>query len=138
MPRAKIELSEEELSKITTMAGLGLTVVQMAAILGMSKATFDRRMSDTEGASEALEKGRATAAQNVMATAYKMAISGNVPAMTMFWLKCRQRWKETNVHEVSGVDGGPIDTRNTSEMSDEQILARIEELRKKREANVGT
>lgn len=28
----------------------------------------------------------------------------------IFWLKTRAGWKETSVHEVSGRDGGPIET----------------------------
>lgn len=127
MAREKLELDSDDLKRIETMAGIGLNVTQMAAILGMSKATFDRRMTDTPGASEALEKGRSMAAQNVMATAYKLAVSGDTPAMTMFWLKCRERWKEVTSHEHSGPDGKPI-TLAKADMSDEQLDAKIRQL----------
>lgn len=127
MARERIELSEEEIKRIETMAGLGLNVIQMAAILGMSKATFDRRMSDTPGANEALEKGRSIAAQNVMATAFKMAVGGKHPAMTMFWLKCRERWKETAMIEHSGPDGKPIALAK-AELTDAQLEERIQKL----------
>jgi hypothetical protein len=30
----------------------------------------------------------------VMQTAFKMAVSGKTPAMTMFWLKTQAGWKE--------------------------------------------
>lgn len=124
----KITLSQEEIERIELMAGLGLTVAQMAAILGMSKKTFERRMNDTEAAADALEKGRATAAEKVTSVAYRMAASGKSPTMTIFWLKCRERWREVNVHEVSGPDGKPIETKNQTDLTDEQIQARIDAL----------
>jgi hypothetical protein len=128
MAREKLELTEDDFKRIETMAGLGLPVDHMASILGMSKKTFERRMADTPGAIDALEKGRAVASQQVMATAYKMATSGKVPAMTMFWLKCRERWKETQAVEHSGPDGKPIETKSLSHLPDEELNARIAQL----------
>ena len=127
MAAKKLDLSPDEVKRIETMAGLGLNVSQMAAVLNMSKKTFERRMHDTEGASDALEKGRASAALNVTKTAYSLATSGKVPAMTMFWLKCRERWKEVSVHEHSGPDGKPIETIDKNGMTDEELDAKIAE-----------
>lgn len=128
MARKKLELSQDQLVQIQRMAGLGLKVEQMAALLNMSKKTFERRMEDTPGASDALEKGRSAAAENVTQTAYKLAVGGKYPAMTMFWLKCRERWKETTAHELSGPDGKPIEAKSVNTLSDEQIEARIQKL----------
>lgn len=125
MARLKIPLDPGELKQIETMAGLGLNVSQMAAILGMSKKTFERRMKDTKGANDALEKGRSAAALNVTKTAYSLAVSGKTPAMTMFWLKCRERWREVQAIEHSGPDGKPIETFSTSDLTDEQLDAKI-------------
>lgn len=41
---------------------------------------------------------------------FKNAKNGNVAAQ-IFWLKTRARWKETQQHEVTGKDGGPIETQ---------------------------
>jgi DNA-binding XRE family transcriptional regulator len=125
MAKPRIEISPEDIAQIEKMAGLGLTVEQMAALLEMSKATFDRRMEDTPGAIEALEKGRATASHKVMETAYRMATSGRTPAMTMFWLKCRERWREVSVHEHSGPGGRPIETRALNQLTDGEIDERL-------------
>lgn len=76
------------------MAGLGLKVEHIAAVLGMSKATFDRRQADQPGVREALLKGRAKAATQVLQTLFKMAISGKCVAATIFWTKVREGWKE--------------------------------------------
>lgn len=125
MARRKLPLQPQDIKQIETMAGLGLKVEQMAAILGMSKATLDRRMTDTKGAFEALEKGRAAAILNVSKTAYQMALAGKVPAMTMFYLKCRAGWKETQTVEHSGPDGKPIETKSLTELPDDQLDAKI-------------
>lgn len=121
----KIPLTQDEIVRIEKMAGQGLNVSQMAAILGMSKKTFERRMHDTKGAADALEKGRAEAAEKITGTAYRMALSGKFPAMTMFWLKCRERWRDVNVHEVSGQDGKPIEVKSAVTLTDEQLEAEI-------------
>ena len=100
MPRSdKMELSEDDIKKLESMAGLGLTVANMAAILGMSKKTLERRMAEDESIRDALERGRGITSNNVAKSAYKQAMSGNT-AMTIFWLKTRMGWKETERHEV--------------------------------------
>ena len=108
MARRKLHLELTQIDQIKTMAGLGLKVEQMAAILGMSKKTFERRMKDTPGANDALEKGRATASFQVTKKAYEMAVDGKHPVMTIFWLKVRENWKETQVLEHTGKDGEPL------------------------------
>jgi hypothetical protein len=39
--------------------------------------------------------GATKANAKVAETAYQMAISGKCPAMTIFWMKCRGGWRET-------------------------------------------
>ena len=85
---------ERDVKQIQTMAGLGMTSEQMAAVLGVSKSTFDRRQADQTEVSEAVLKGRALTSMTVRQTAYQMAVSGESPALTIFWLKCREQWKE--------------------------------------------
>lgn len=41
--------------------------------------------------------------------ALEMAMSGQHPDMTKFWLKSRAGWRETNTVELTGKDGGPIE-----------------------------
>jgi AraC-like DNA-binding protein len=93
----KKELNEKELKQLETLAGFGIKVEQMAAIFDMSKKTFERRMAENGGdnpLNDALLKGRSKAATAVTKTAYQMAVSGKHPNMTIFWLKCRQNWKD--------------------------------------------
>lgn len=84
----------DDYKKVSELAGLGFSVKSIAAYLGMSKATFDRRVSEDEDLKLALDRGRAKAYELVANTAYKMATSGNHPSMTQFWLKCREGWSD--------------------------------------------
>lgn len=125
--KKKIPLTECE--KIEKMASVGLAVDQIAALLNVSKRTFERRMKEEPAILDALEKGRARATFKVANRAYKMAESGHCPAMTMFWLKCRAGWKETRGVEHSGSLGGVLQLSTLSEedaqTKAEQILNRL-------------
>lgn len=90
----RVCFDDKTVKQIETMAGLGMPVDQMAAILGVSKDTFERRMKSDRKVNAAVLKGRAIASSNVRKTAYHMAVSGKSAVMTIFWLKVRERWKE--------------------------------------------
>jgi hypothetical protein len=90
----KIEFDERDIEQIERMAGLGMPMKHMAAVLGCSKDTMERRVKDTPEIAAAIEKGRGNAAEIVYKTAFDMASGGRVPAMTMFWLKCQEGWRE--------------------------------------------
>ncbi len=102
-----------DVPQLEQMAAVGLTTQQMSALLGMSTASFERRLKDDLAVRDAVHKGRARAIFNVGATAYQQAVSGKVPAMTMFFLKCRAGWKETQAVEHTGKDGESLFTSFT-------------------------
>jgi hypothetical protein len=82
------------------LTGLGLNTQQVADALGISKDTLERRVKEDENLRTALVQGRAKAATAVAETAFKLATSGDHPAMTMFWLKTRLGWREKDpAHE---------------------------------------
>ena len=91
---AKVEFTEKDMEQIETMAGLGMPLHHIAAVIGVGKATIERHAKTNPALTEALEKGRGKAAHEIYKTAYELAKSGKVPAMTMFWLKCQAGWKE--------------------------------------------
>ncbi len=90
------------------MAGLGLSISQIAASLGISKSSLDRRLSEDSEAKEALEKGRSKAVQDIANVAFEMAKSGRYPVMTIFWLKCRAGWLDSKTgiydEEITGIE----------------------------------
>ena len=102
------ELSEEDIKKLETMAGLGMTMQNMAAVLGISKRTLERRVSEEDQIFDALEKGRAKATHAVAAHAFELATNGKNVAMTMFWLKCRAGWSEVAIWDDGEEDYGDV------------------------------
>lgn len=111
MARVKIELTEKEIASVEALSGFGMGIRQIAAVLGMSHATLERRIKDSppgSGAKEAVERGRQKAIAEVSQVAFKMATSGNKTEMTKYWLNCRAGWKATHVVENTGKDGAPL------------------------------
>ncbi len=88
------KMTEKELAEVEMMAGLGMRFEDIARLKGMCLDTLKKY------ANEQLYQGKAKAKVGVMQTAYKLALSGKCPAMTMFWLKTQCSWQET---------GNPID-----------------------------
>ncbi len=105
MVRSKKTISGEQLKDIERLAGFGLSVEKIAAYLGMSKATLDRRVSESIEVSSALERGRSFSEEAVASTAFQMATSGKHPSVTMFWLKTRAGWRENfTKNPTSGIE----------------------------------
>jgi IS30 family transposase len=94
MSRKRIELSNDDTIKIQSLAEKGLGVREIAACLGMSKATLERRLNENTEAFEALEVGRAKCDAEIISTAYNLAKSGKNVNLLMFWLKTRCGWNE--------------------------------------------
>lgn len=71
--RPAIEATPEDIEKIETMAGYGLTQNMMAEILQWSPDTFTRRKQDDSRILRALESGQAKAALRVGEALFKRA-----------------------------------------------------------------
>lgn len=123
--RPEIEITSEQIKQIETMAGIGLTIPQIAAVLGISETTLERKHRIDPLIKEAILKGRALASSQVMKSAFQQAVSGKSAVMTIFWLKCREHWKETTVHELTGKDGAPIETSQEGDKERKERLQRI-------------
>lgn len=93
--RPRHEPDEKARKQVETMAGLGLKADDIAKVIGVSRATLFKNYG------EEIRLGSAKALVQVHQTAYEMAMSGNHANMTMFWLKCRGGWRETNVVEIA-------------------------------------
>lgn len=91
-----IFLTQDQLVQIERLAGLGMSQKDMAYVLGLSRSMIQRRLIDQPEVAEAVEKGKARASAAVRSTAFKMATSGKCAVMTMFWLKCRENWRESS------------------------------------------
>ena len=101
-PNPKKEVPVERYPEIGRMRGLGMTVKQIAHVLGMHEETFENRIKENPELEAVMNMGVSIAHKQVTETAFAMATDGKNPAMTMFWLKCRANWKDTQHVEMSG------------------------------------
>lgn len=72
----------------------------------------------------AISSGRSKAAAAVCETAFNMATSGAHPAMTMFWLKTRQGWREMGNEPAQG-GAGTKTIYSTTFTSDGNLIQQI-------------
>lgn len=98
--------SEADRNTVRSMAATGFTHEAIARCLGtrgVDEKTLRKNFRiELDTAAE-----RANAA--VANRAYQMAVAGDPPAATFFWLKCRARWQETHKleHQMLDDEGKP-------------------------------
>ncbi len=89
----RLKLTKEVLQAAEDAAARGLSDVQVAEVLGISRATLDRRKRDDEAFEAAIKKGKARGIQEVSNMLFETALQGSVPAM-IFYLKARAGWTD--------------------------------------------
>ena len=98
-------------AKVRELAGRGLTREQVASCLGIGRTTFYTRLNSDEQFAQAWQEGRDAGISAVAAALLKNVSLGSVEAQK-FYLKTQANWKETERHELTGKDGGAIQTRD--------------------------
>jgi transposase len=93
--------TDENRTKVRAWAAVGVRHEDIAAKLGISADTLAKYYR------QELDDGRIDANAQIGKSLYEQAKAGNTTAM-IFWLKTRAGWKETNVTELTGGDGGPL------------------------------
>lgn len=102
-PQIAIDLAQVEL-----FASRGLTREQIAAALGISYSTLNRRSKDLEDLEAAIKRGESRGIAKVANALFDKAVKGNTAAQ-IFFLKARAGWKETNRNEIVMDDEQPGD-----------------------------
>ena len=97
-------MSEEDRAQVRTHAAMGTPHEVIGELLDYSPKTlrkyFRRELT--------LSKHQANAEMaGYLFKLFKNGKEGNVIAQK-FWLATQAGWKETSVHEMGGIDGGPI------------------------------
>jgi hypothetical protein len=87
--RPSYKATQKDRDQVAKLSGLGMTAEGICDIMGFSRSTLFKYFGDE------LKVGGSSAGATVMSKAFTMATSGKHPAMTMFWLKCREGWRET-------------------------------------------
>lgn len=98
--------SPKDIENIQSLSGYGLAMDKIAHICGISERTLERHAKTDKRINVALLKGRALAEAQVSQSLFENALENT--SDRIFWLKCRAGWKETNVIEHQGKDGGAI------------------------------
>ena len=94
--RRKYEPTEKDIRVVEAMAGCGLPQDAIARALGIDEKTLRKHFR------RQLDSSADKANAQVGATLFKLAISGNCPAASIFWMKSRLGWRETTRLEHSG------------------------------------
>jgi hypothetical protein len=102
--------SAAQRKQVEAMAGFGIPEAAIARVMRVDAPTLRRHFTDE------LAEGQIKANSKVAENLYRKATGEGREAVTaaIFWLKTRAGWKETVAHEVSGPDGGAIETAETS------------------------
>lgn len=95
------KVTEENQKIVMRLSALGVPFEDIALKLRISADTL------TKYYKEQLDEGRIDANSAIAGTLFQQAKQGNTAA-AIFWLKTRARWKETQVNEHTGMDGGDI------------------------------
>lgn len=99
------------------MAGYGIPADDIARSVGISHDTLRKHYRDE------LDLGTVKANTAVAQSLYKKATGDGTSSVTaaIFWLKTRAGWRETVALEHTGANGGPIEVKRASDLTDDQL-----------------
>ena len=97
------------LAQAKTCGAIGLSVSDTRRVLNVSGAEFEA--SYLESYEDGQASGRFAAAREMFRKATKTSDAMPNVTANIFWLKSRAQWKEADKLEISGPDGGPIQTQ---------------------------
>ena len=78
--------TDDDYSKVEEMVTIGLDQHTISKVMGISNATLNKYYSHN------LAVGKEKRTARVAGVAYEMAVSGESPSMTTFWLKTQAGW----------------------------------------------
>lgn len=115
--RSKWNPSDDTRKLVENMAGIGMTIIDIAIICEVEENTLRNNCL------EEIERGRAMMNAVVMGKLYEQIKANNYKAIE-FWLKTRCGWYEAKTGEQAEAEA-------MDELSDEQLVSEIESLRNK-------
>ena len=107
--RPQFEITDEVCQQAEKLAAQGLTIDQIANVLGMGKRTLYEKKAEYPQFSHAIEAGRSKGIATITNALFKKANEGDVAAQK-YYLNNRdnRNWKDKVTTEHTGSDGGPI------------------------------
>jgi hypothetical protein len=102
---------EVDLKKVEEYAQVCDSEEEIALALGISYSTLQNRKRDYESFRNALKRGKAKANVFVGGKLLEKVKAGDT-ACTIFYMKTRCGWRETNKLELTGENGSPVKIQN--------------------------
>lgn len=125
MARPPMELTPAQKAEVETLAAV-LTTEQISDYFGIGRRTFYAMMERDEEIAARYKKGKARAIGAIAQGLIAKARGGDTTSM-IFYLKTQAGWRETQHLEMTGQDGGPIQTSHTG-TARQQLLLRLNDL----------
>ena len=107
--RPKFEITEEVCKKAEKLAAQGLTLEQIARVLGISYQTLNEKSKDYSVFSDAIADGKAKGVASITNAVFERAKSGDVQA-AKYYLNNRdnKNWSDKRDFNLGGQDDNPI------------------------------
>jgi hypothetical protein len=111
-------------AEIVALRSYGVPIKEVAAYIGIDDKTLYKYYRDE------LENSAIKANANVGKFLYQAASGqalttgatySDCVRAAMFWAKTRMGWKETNVQEHTGANGGAIEIKQTQDLTDSEL-----------------
>lgn len=112
MSRAPHKPTPETMAQVEALSGYGIRQDEIAQYLNIDPKTLRKHYADQ------LAGGMTKANVAVARSLHKQATEGGNVAAAIFWMKARAGWREKQEVELSGPGGGPIQTLDTTKLSD--------------------
>jgi hypothetical protein len=128
-PQIKKTLTPEQIKYLRFLSGIRLPMDHIAALFEMSKDTLEHLAKKDAAVRSAIIEGRAKFSTKIRKRLAEMAEAGDFQALK-FWCQTQEGFKIEERLEVTGKDGGPV---QTVALSRKDRLREIEKLRKARE-----
>jgi len=101
--RPQFEPTDEQRRTVRAMVAYGVPLEDIAKVIGVDRKTLSKHFR------QEIDTAAAEANAKVAQSLYKNAVEHNTTAAQIFWLKTKAGWRETQAHEISGPEGGPIE-----------------------------
>ena len=101
------QLTDKQRGEVETLAAF-LSIEQLADYFGIGRTTFYALAEKDPEILEHYKRGKSKAIAHIAQGLIQKARAGDTTS-AIFFLKTQARWRETERHEITGADGGPLE-----------------------------
>ena len=114
--------TEKQIEEAGILHGQGMTLEQIADYFGISYQTLNERKKEIPDFADAFKRGKGQANAYVTGKLMNHIENGNLTA-AIFYMKCQMGWKEAQVLEHQGKDGGAIKVETELKLNAQSLLS---------------